>query len=87
VRRALRHLGCVVPPGMTHVRPMGASVHYAGTFPMTDTDEPWTTTDLCRSRAFENLYLVDGSTFPALPSKNFTFTLMANAVRVATEAF
>ena len=25
----------LVPPGMAHVRPMGASVHYAGTVPMT----------------------------------------------------
>lgn len=87
VRTALRHLGCVVPPGMTHIRPMGASVHYGGTLPMSATDGPWTTTDMCQSRDFHNLFLVDGSTFPALPAKNFTFTLMANAVRVAAEAF
>jgi hypothetical protein len=30
--------------------------------------------------------MVDGATFPFLPAKNITFTLMANAVRVA-EAF
>jgi choline dehydrogenase-like flavoprotein len=41
----------------------------------------------CRSHDFENLYLVDGSTFPFLPSKNITFTLMANAVRIAEAAF
>jgi hypothetical protein len=29
VKRVLSGLGCFVPPGMTHVRPMGASVHYA----------------------------------------------------------
>jgi choline dehydrogenase-like flavoprotein len=87
VTRALWALGCIVPPGMLHVRPMGASVHYAGTLPMTREPGPWTTDALCRSRDFENLYLVDGSTFPFLPAKNLTFTLMANAVRVAEGAF
>jgi choline dehydrogenase-like flavoprotein len=86
VKKALFSLGCVVPPGMVHIRPMGASVHYAGTLPMTRTQQPFTTTEHCQSREFENLFLVDGATFPFLPAKNITFTLMANAVRVA-EAF
>lgn len=34
-----------------------------------------------------NLYLIDGATFPFLPAKNITFSLMANAVRVAETAF
>jgi len=87
VKRALRRLGCIVPPGMMHVRPMGASVHYAGTLPMTREAGPWTTDEFGHSRDFENLYLVDGSTYPFLPAKNITFTLMANATRIAAEAF
>jgi choline dehydrogenase-like flavoprotein len=87
LRRVLRHLGCVVPPGMTHLRPMGASVHYCGTLPMSTSGGPLTTTPDCRSRDFENLWLVDGSTLPFLPAKNLTLTLMANATRVACEAF
>jgi choline dehydrogenase-like flavoprotein len=87
VRSVLRTLGCVVPPGMVHVRPMGASVHYAGTLPMSATPGPWTTTAECRSRDFSNLWLVDGSTLPFLPAKNVTFTLMANACRVAAAEF
>jgi choline dehydrogenase-like flavoprotein len=83
VKKALFALGCVVPPGMVHIRPMGASVHYAGTLPMTKAAAPFTTTEQCQSREFENLHLVDGATFPFLPAKNITFTLMANAVRVA----
>ena len=86
VRRALWHLGCIVPPRMQHVRPMGASVHYAGVIPMTRSGGPWTTDVHCRSREFPNLLLVDGATFPFLPAKNLTFTLMANATRVAAEA-
>ena len=87
VRRILFRLNCVVPPGMVHMRPMGASVHYAGTIPMTRAAEPWTTTPDGQSREFENLFLVDGATFPFLPAKNITFTLMANAARIAEAAF
>jgi choline dehydrogenase-like flavoprotein len=87
VRKALWRLGCVVPPGMSHVRPMGASVHYAGTVPMSATGAPHTASANCQSSDYGNLHFVDGTTFPALPSKNLTFTLMANAVRVADRAF
>jgi choline dehydrogenase-like flavoprotein len=87
VGRALWQLGCVVPPGMQHVRPMGASVHYAGTLPMTSTDDSaWTTDAQGRCRAFRNVLIADGATFPFLPAKNLTFTLMANASRIAAEA-
>jgi choline dehydrogenase-like flavoprotein len=86
-RKLLWKLGCFAPPPMTHVRPMGASVHYAGVLPMSTTVAPWTCTRECRSNDFENLYFVDGTTFPFLPAKNLTFTLMANAARVAEQAF
>jgi choline dehydrogenase-like flavoprotein len=83
LRQALWKLGCLVPPGMAHVRPMGASVHYSGTLPMSAAPRPLTTTPEGRSRDFENLWVVDGSTLPFLPAKNLTFTLMALATRVA----
>ena len=87
VRRALRSLNCVVPPGMMHVRPMGASVHYAGTLPMTRTGGSLTVDEVGHSRDIQGLYFVDGATFPFLPAKNLTFTLMANATRIAAAAF
>lgn len=83
VRSALHRLGCVVPPGMAHVRPKGASVHYAGLIPMGSSDGPLGASAEGKSRDFEGLYFADGVTFPFLPAKNITFTLMANAVRVA----
>ena len=83
LRKALWRLGCVVPPGMVHVRPMGASVHYAGTLPMSTTVRPHTVSPACRSHDFDNLYIADGASYPFLPAKNITFTLMANAARVA----
>lgn len=86
-RRALWKLGCVVPPGMSHVRPMGSSVHYSGTLPMTERAAPFTTDAHGASRELGNLWFVDGTTFPFLPAKNLTFTLMANATRIADQAF
>jgi choline dehydrogenase-like flavoprotein len=86
-RKALWKLSCVAPRSMTRMRPMGASVHYAGVLPMADRPARLTCSKECRSHDFSNLYFADGTTFPALPSKNLTFTLMANAVRVAEEAF
>lgn len=85
-RRVLRKLGCIAPKGMAHLRPMGASVHYAGTFPMGG-EGVWATDAQGRSRAIDNLYFADGSTFPWLPAKNLTLTLMANARRMARTAF
>jgi len=83
MRRALGKLGCTAPRAMTHVRPMGASVHYAGTLPLRTDGGPFTSTLEGRCRPFRNLHVVDGSGFPSLPAKNLTFTLMANATRVA----
>jgi hypothetical protein len=86
-RGFLMELGCLAPPNMTRVRPMGASVHYAGTVPMLAGGGDFTTDRAGRCRPFDNLIIADGSTFPALPAKNLTFTLMANATRIARENF
>jgi choline dehydrogenase-like flavoprotein len=82
----LKKLGCYAPPPMTRWRPMGASVHYSGTLPMTEAGGDLTTDRTGRCRPFENLVIADATTFPVLPAKNLTFTLMANASRIAHEA-
>lgn len=87
VKRTLRALNCVVLPGMTHVRSMGASVHYAGTLPMAREGHSLTVDEHGHSRDIHGLYFVDGAAFPFLPAKNLTFTLMANATRIAGAAF
>ena len=87
VKKVFAALRCFVPPGMIHVRPMGSSVHYSGTIPMSPTEAPYTVSEHCQSHDFRDLYVVDGSVFPFLPAKNLTFTLMANAIRVAETAF
>lgn len=86
-RKVLWTLGCFAPRGTIHVRPMGASVHYAGTVPMRRERAPLACSPECRSYDVENLFFVDGTVFPSLPAKNLTFTLMANATRVAEQCF
>lgn len=82
-RRALQKLGALAPKGMSKVLPRGSSVHYAGTIPMRADDVEHSTRADGSSRAFPGLFVVDGASFPWLPAKNLTYTLMANATRIA----
>ncbi len=83
VRKALRILGAYAPKSQTTILPRGSSVHYAGTVPMTSENRPHTCRPDGTVRGVERLFIVDGAAFSALPAKNITFTLMANAVRIA----
>jgi choline dehydrogenase-like flavoprotein len=85
--RLMGELGAPLVPGMGHIRPMGSSVHYSGTLPMSAAPAPWTVSPGCQSHDMDNLFVVDGSVMPFLPAKNLTFTLMANAARVAETNF
>jgi choline dehydrogenase-like flavoprotein len=59
-----------------------ASVHYAGTFPMTPSGGDLTCELDGRLRGTESVHLADGSLFARLPSAGLTFTMMANANRI-----
>lgn len=83
-KRAIKHLrkmGCIplkrVWPGY------GGSLHYGGTFPMSREDKELTTDTEGKLRQTHAVYIADGSTFPYLPAKGLTFTMMANANRIA----
>ena len=86
-RRFFQDLGAPLIPGMSRIRPMGASVHYSGTLPMTREKRELSVSASGQSYDFSNLYVIDGSVMPFLPAKNLTFTLMANATRIAHAAF
>ena len=59
VTKVLRKLGCIAPSWMNHIRPMGASVHYTGTLPMSSKKDGLTSSAFCQSHDFDNLYIVD----------------------------
>jgi choline dehydrogenase-like flavoprotein len=78
--RAFRRLGCWP---LRKVRPgHGASLHYAGTFPICEADRELTCDRDGHLRGTRAVYLADGSIFPWIPPKGLTFNLMANADRV-----
>ena len=62
----------------------GSSMHYAGTLPMKARPSgPYETDAHGRLNGTRRVRVVDGAVFPALPSKNHTFTIMAGAMRIA----
>ncbi len=77
--RRLAGLRCV-PIGVARPSP-GASIHYAGTLPRGD--GPLQTAADGRLNGARHVYVGDGSSWRWLPAKGLTFTLMANARRVA----
>ncbi|MEX2177248.1 MAG: GMC oxidoreductase [Gemmatimonadaceae bacterium] len=82
ILRFFRQLGCWP---IKRVRPgHGSSIHYAGTFPMRREPSGLTCAADGRLAATRAVHLVDGSTFPYLPAKGLTFTIMANANRIGT---
>lgn len=82
LRGCLRDLRVI--PFSTVATPPGSSIHYAGTIPFGHDADGTITTDptgrISRSRA---VYIADASPWKYLPAKGPTFTLMANARRIA----
>jgi choline dehydrogenase-like flavoprotein len=70
-------------PFLTRRLPPGNSIHYAGTIPMNRDSNKYFVDRDCLMNNTKNVYIIDGSVFPALPAKNLTFTIMANAMRTA----
>ena len=84
--KTLFKLKCLVWPKQILTPANGSGIHYAGTIPMKKENHVLSVNSYGRTYAYENLYVVDGSSFPSLPSKSITFSLMAHAVRVANHA-
>ena len=63
----------------------GSSIHYAGTLPVSVEESDLTTAENGRLHNTKNIFVADGSCLKYLPAKGISFTLMANAERVASE--
>jgi choline dehydrogenase-like flavoprotein len=79
LRAAINHRGFYVPP-VPPIRQKTNS-HYVGTLPYAG---PLVEV-LPSSEAMPGVYICDSACFPASPAVNPTFTIMANALRIATE--
>lgn len=62
---------------------LGSDLHWGGILPMDGS--PGGLSDKCELSGFSGAYVIDGSWMPRISEKPHTFTLMANAVRVANE--
>lgn len=81
-----RLLGFFPIPGMAKLSKILSANHYGGSFPMQAHPQSKTTTDLLgRPYGMSNLHVVDATVFPTIPAQSITFTVMANAYRIATE--
>lgn len=79
--RMFRRLGLLplkkVDPGM------GSSIHYAGALPVSGRELPLHTSVEGRLHGTRSIWVGDASSFRYLPAKGISFTIMANAHRVA----
>jgi hypothetical protein len=83
-RGAFRKLGAWA---LKQVQPgIGASVHYAGVLPFSETEKNFTLHSSGRLHHHTRTFVADGSGFRFLPAKGLTLSLMANAHLVATAA-
>lgn len=57
----------------------GASIHYGGTLPFSDTEKPLALSPSGRLHGSKRVYFADSSGFTYLPAQGLTFTLLANA--------
>lgn len=83
LRRSFGKLGAIMLPGKPVLAAPGADLHFAGSLPMSRTPEPGRTDRWGAPYGVADLVVVDGSVLPSLPAKGHTFTIMANARRIA----
>ncbi len=61
----------------------GQSLHYAGTLGMSYSPSgPYECDAMARLSGERAVYVLDGANFPELPAKNYSLTMMANAMRI-----
>jgi choline dehydrogenase-like flavoprotein len=81
--RLRRTLGLWPIPGFVKATPFGFGGHLSGALPMRTSPGPLETDLEGRLSGTRRTFVVDSSVFPSLPAQNLTFTVMANARRVA----
>jgi choline dehydrogenase-like flavoprotein len=84
--RAFRGSGWLGHPSLCKYLRAGNSYHYAGCLPMKRDPGPFETDVSGRLFGHRRVFVGDSACFSRLPSKNLTFTSMANAMRIARGA-
>jgi choline dehydrogenase-like flavoprotein len=80
------------PAGVIALRPqlrlgaIGSSFHVGASLPMSDRPKCDESDTLGRIAGLRRVHVIDASVFPSVPATTITFTVMANAHRIATDA-
>jgi choline dehydrogenase-like flavoprotein len=83
LREILRRLGCWSPTVFAHSVGVRNTTHQCGTVVFGDDPRTSVLDPFCRAHDVENLFVTDGSFLPTGGSVPYTFTIYANALRVA----
>jgi choline dehydrogenase-like flavoprotein len=83
ILQIMRSLGAYSHSSIVQKIQKGLGIHYAGSLPMRM--HPVGKYECDRAGKLNNssgIYIVDGACFPDLPAKNYSFSIMANAMRI-----
>jgi len=83
--KAARLAGMSALTPLARLNPLGSSFHCGGTFPMRTDPKDGETDVLGRPAGFNRVHLIDASVFPSIPASTITFSVMANAHRIASQ--
>ena len=81
-----REFGWLPVLPLAEVMEPGASNHLAGGLPMRDAPGPLESDRLGRPCGLRRVHVVDGACFSDLPAEHLTYTIMANATRIAAQS-
>ncbi len=83
IRRFVLGRRGLVLPGSFPATPLGSDIHYAATLPMRRVPGPLQSNFMGEITGLPGMHVIDGATLPSLPARAHTFTIMANADRIA----
>jgi choline dehydrogenase-like flavoprotein len=86
LRRSLSRAGLIALPFARRIGAPGSSFHVGGSLPMSDAPLRGLSDTLGRPGGVGRLHVIDASVFPSVPATTITFSVMANAHRIASEA-
>ena len=81
IRRTFPSMGCIIASSVRGKN--GFSSHYAGTIPYSSEEREFTLAPDGRLHGTRSVYVADGSGFRFLPALGLSWTIMANAHRIA----
>jgi choline dehydrogenase-like flavoprotein len=80
-------LGAIPLPPLLHIAKLGRGFHSGGTFPMRKNPAEFETDIWGRPVGWKRVHAVDATVLPSIAATTITFTVMANAHRIASQCW